>query len=302
MKRGSAFGTSSGWKGFMVSLALIQLGLAHAQEEPKPCGTITKNVRLTSNCAGPLVIGANNITVDLNGHTVLPADLTGVEVFNKHGVTVKNGTIKGLQTGLYVKKGHHNTFRDLVVDIDVGVGTTTVVLFEDVRDMRVMGLKAFAFEDVGCLRFTGKRSTLTRLSLSNTDGSALAYIRGSELTISKSTLKGGFIHRCTGAILHISDSVVRDNLLQGAHSEGLCLEGDRNQIRGNVMTSSWVDGLTLVSGERNVFSHNQVTAEKENPPEVVDINGGLTACKNTWRHNEFTTDSEGDGPTAGCIQ
>ncbi len=302
MKRGTELGLGRVWTACLVIVAFTQLDVARAQEEPKPCGTITKNARLTSNCAGPLVIGANNITVDLNGYAVLPTGLTGVEVFNRHGVTVKNGTIKGLQTGLYVKKGHHNTFRDLVVDIDVGVGLTTVVLFEDVRDMRVIGLKAFAFEDVGCLRFTGKRSTLTRLSLSNSNGSALAYVHGRELTISKSTLRGGFIRRCTGAVLRVSDSVVRDNLLQGVHSEGLCLEGNRNQIRGNVLTSSSVDGLTLVGGEKNVFSHNQVRAENENPPEVVDINGGQTACKNSWRKNQFTTDSEGDGPMTGCIQ
>lgn len=285
-----------------MSVALVPLALAHAQEEPKPCGTITKSVRLTSDCLAPLVIGANNVTLDLNGHTVIAAAETGVEIFDKRGVTVKNGTIKGLTTGLYVKGGHHNKFRNLVVDIDGGLGTPAVVRFENVRNVRVQGLKAFAFEDVGGLRFSGTRSKLSGLALSNVDGAALAFIRGSKLTISNSSFSGGFIHECAGAVMYISDSIVRDNSLRGAVSEGLCLRGDNNVIKRNVMTSGALAGLNLEGGKNNIITNNQITALNENPPEVVDVNGGPNACENTWRNNDFTTDSEGDGPDAGCIR
>lgn len=302
LKQSGALRRNRAWRMFVMSVTLVPLTLAHAQGQPKPCGTITKSVRLTSDCQAPLVIGANNVTLNLNGHTVLATAPTGVEIFDKRGVTVKNGTIKGLETGLYVKRGHHNKFRNLVVDIDVGNGTPIVVKFEDVRAMRVQRLKAFAFEDVGCLRFSGKRSKLSGLSLSNIDGATLAFIRGSKLTISNSTLEGGLIHNCAGPVMNISNSVVRNNSLLGAVSSGLCFQGDNNVIKRNLITSHELAGLTFLSGQGNIIANNEIATKSENPPDVVDIDGGPDACKNTWRNNDFTTDSEGNGPTAGCIR
>lgn len=302
MKRGATRWKGRAWIALIMSVALVPLAIARAQEEPKPCGTITKSVRLTSDCLAPLVVGANNLTVDLNGYTVIAAAETGVEIFDKRGVTVKNGTIKGLTTGLYVKGGHHNKFRNLVVDIDVGEGSPVVVVFENVRDVRVQGLKAFAFEDVGGFWFQGKRSKLSGLSLSNVDGAKLAVIRGSKLTISNSTIGGGAIFKCSGAVMDISNSIVRGNSLLGDYSSGLCLTGDNNIIKHNVISSYSSAGLTLEGGQGNTIANNQIVTKNEKPPEVVDVDGGPTACENTWRNNDFTTDSEGDGPNAGCIR
>jgi parallel beta-helix repeat protein len=102
--------------------------------------------------------------------------------------------------------------------------------------------------------------------------------------------------------MYISDSIIRDNTLRGAASEGLCLNGNGNVIKRNVITSRRLAGLTLEDGQNNIITNNQITALNENPPEVVDVNGGPTACENTWRNNDFSTDSEGDGPNAGCIR
>lgn len=75
---------------------------------PVGCGAVlTSNTTLQNDlsCSGPgaaLVIGADNITVNLNGHT-LTGDGTGVGIDNSGGfahVTIKNGTIAGFGEGI----------------------------------------------------------------------------------------------------------------------------------------------------------------------------------------------------------
>jgi hypothetical protein len=81
------------------------LGLAPGAMAASPqCGdTITQDTTLTSDL-GPcpengLVIGADNITLDLGSHTVTgQSGGVGVIVKDRRGVTVRNGTIKSLGT------------------------------------------------------------------------------------------------------------------------------------------------------------------------------------------------------------
>jgi parallel beta-helix repeat protein len=86
------------------------------------CGqTITQNTVL-ENDVGPcpanlghgIIVGADNITLDLNGHTVfgtstLINDGAGVYVFRRTGVTVKNGTVRNFDCGVAIEGGSGNT-------------------------------------------------------------------------------------------------------------------------------------------------------------------------------------------------
>jgi len=86
------------------------------------CGTvITKSTKLTTDvgpCPGTgLVIAADNITVDLNGHRVSGdpdargsgPDQAGVVLRQVHGVTLKNGTVRRFDAGVLIGGGGRNT-------------------------------------------------------------------------------------------------------------------------------------------------------------------------------------------------
>jgi len=78
------------------------------------CGqVITQNVVLTSNlnCADSdgLIVGASDIVIDLNGHTISGPDVdsqektsskVGVMIPNMNNVVVQDGTIQGFQAGI----------------------------------------------------------------------------------------------------------------------------------------------------------------------------------------------------------
>ncbi|HEX2274679.1 MAG TPA: right-handed parallel beta-helix repeat-containing protein [Acidimicrobiales bacterium] len=120
-----------------VGALLLASGLglvAPAHAAVLSCGqTITQSTVL-ENDVGPctnngIVIGADNITFDLNGHRIFgrpgSGDRAGVYLRNRRGVTVRNGTVSGFDIGVAVEGGSGNTVTGMVARDNIGgVGGT----------------------------------------------------------------------------------------------------------------------------------------------------------------------------------
>lgn len=82
-----------------------------------PCMVINADTTLTEDvgpCAGHgIVVNADHITLDLNGHTVSGAkramEQVGVLLNGVEGVTVKNGSVTGFDAGVSIEGGGGNT-------------------------------------------------------------------------------------------------------------------------------------------------------------------------------------------------
>lgn len=94
------------------------------------CGqTITESTTL-ENDVGPcsnhgIIIGADGITLDLNGHQVFgnPApsrDGAGVYLLNRTGVTVRNGTVRAFSIGVAIDGGSGNTVTGVSARDNIG--------------------------------------------------------------------------------------------------------------------------------------------------------------------------------------
>lgn len=116
-----------------------------APAKKKECGiVITKNTTLKADlgpCPGDgIVIGADDITLDLGGYRIIGTpgspDSAGVRVNNRSGVTVRGGatrgtrpggsamgTVTGFGAGVAVIGGSHNTVTGLNVQDNVGFGS-----------------------------------------------------------------------------------------------------------------------------------------------------------------------------------
>lgn len=120
-----------------VLLATAYIGAAEAAS--LRCGAvITASTSLSHDigpCAGDgIVIGADNITLDLNGHTIFgtpgPGDGTraGIRLPSRTGVSVVGtkrtgrppGTVRDFDAGVFVNGGRGNTIRSLVVRDNIG--------------------------------------------------------------------------------------------------------------------------------------------------------------------------------------
>jgi len=104
---------------------------------PGPCLVITHNTTLTHDvgpCAGDgIVVGANNVTLNLNGHKVFAApgprvgDFAGIHLAGVNGVTVRNGEVTGFDAGVWLDGG---------ADVTVSGASNNTVAYLNVHDNR----------------------------------------------------------------------------------------------------------------------------------------------------------------------
>jgi parallel beta-helix repeat protein len=260
-----------------VSLAILALAVAgclvfsegQASASPVDCGdTITADTKLHRdlvNCPNNgIVIGANNITLDLNGHridgdgAVCPPDQevcdSGVDNSAGHnGVTVDGGSVREFPVGVFVLGARDNRLRDLSSsgNLDFGVvigestdsrikkssfannGTSGIVLF-DASDNRI------------------KRNAATR------NGHASVFLIGSDHNrIEKNVLdrNGDGIEVHESARNHF-----RKNWI--SHSQGPAIDladgATHNRVTKNRITANG-DGITTFEARRNRISRNTIT-------------------------------------------
>ncbi len=117
----------------VVAVALPLLGWlavpTPAQAAHLSCGeTVTTDTTLDSDL-GPcsnygLVVGADGITVDLNGHRIFgtqaAGDKGGVYLLNPVGVTVRNGTVTNFDIGVAVEGGSRNLVTGITAQDNIG--------------------------------------------------------------------------------------------------------------------------------------------------------------------------------------
>lgn len=111
-----------------VLLATVGIG-SPASAQHVVCGqVITENTTLDSNVgpcsANGIIVGADNITLDLNGHSVFGTgqhgDGAGVLVSLRTGVTVQNGTVRLFDAGVVIEGGSSNTVSGITAHDNIG--------------------------------------------------------------------------------------------------------------------------------------------------------------------------------------
>ena len=112
----------------VITLGLLALAAGPAMAQPLGCGAVvTQDTTLTSDlldCPGNgLVIGADGITVDLNGHTIsgqiIPGSPGQIGIANRghDDVTIRNGTVKFFDRGgVHLVGTDRNRVQDLTMD------------------------------------------------------------------------------------------------------------------------------------------------------------------------------------------
>jgi hypothetical protein len=277
----------------------------------KPCGTITKSILLKRDCSAPMIIARDNITVNLNGYTIRAVPLpenssqVGVEIIDRRGVTIKNGTIMGNRYGLQVRRGGGHTFKNLKAKATTYPGFS--VLLEDVDDTLVKRVTAKSISGgLSAFFFIGTNSKIEQVTARGNESRG-AIIFGDTLVIANNN----FESRAGSSGLRFSGdrSIIRGNkLTTSTPNTGLCFQGTNNLIEHNTIAGTL---LGLFAGcdagpyrptEGNIFRNNDITSDPTMYPQALDILAPEIACANTWKNNDFKTDSEGDGPDAGCIR
>jgi parallel beta-helix repeat protein len=214
------------------------------------CGdTITADTTLTGDLvdcpSNGIVIGADDVTLDLDGHTVTGDGVTvercprrefcdvGVVNDGHDGVTVQNGSVRGFASGVLVGR---------------------------VRDNRVLNVSSSSNQFFGFIIAESAR-TLVRDSSGDDnpgpDGDGIGIFASRHLRI----LDNSFRRNDLG--MHVKDSTditIRGNRIARNAHMGILIEADRNQVRDNHCTRN--GGCIVVApGSRNVIVRNRASRD-----------------------------------------
>jgi parallel beta-helix repeat protein len=231
------------------------------------CGqTITTDTKLDSdlvNCpSNGVVIGADNITLDLNGHVIdgdgtefsacppdEPCDV-GVVALEHEGVTIKGGSVREFGVGVLV------------------VGAT---------DSRVTRLALSNNLFLGLIVADSSRSEVDRVAASEngltTDQAGIGVFDSGELMITRNDV---FTNGDIGMfIVGLEDSRIEANSLSSNPEAGIILEGSGNEFTHNRVSNG--QDAVIVFGDANIVARNWLSGTGSCPGECgfgVSLEGG----------------------------
>ncbi len=92
-------------RAWLLVVACLMAGMGPRAAASDLCGTtILADLKLDHDliCTGPgLIVGADGITIDLNGHTITgPGSGVGINVPNRTGVLIVGGTVRNFLAGV----------------------------------------------------------------------------------------------------------------------------------------------------------------------------------------------------------
>lgn len=310
--------------------ALLVPNTVFAQPALKPCGTITRSTTLKGECAAPLIVGADNIKINLNGFAVsrnadyFPEPGIGdIHIENRHGVTITNGKVDGYcYLCVRIRGGYSNRVTNMsVLPGEAGNG----VIVDRSRGNLIKNLKVISAGgrvgvnilrsdkniidhltnegslDSGAYIF-GNRNRLKRSviqSRQNIESPVGVWITGGRRNVvDKNEISCGSNSSIPGILLFgpSADTTIRLNSINACQT-GIDTEAARTIITDNRITNSIEAGIRVASLENTIRSN---TVENSGTVDMLDSNPNCGT--NDWKNNSFSTDSEGDGPSAGCIR
>jgi parallel beta-helix repeat protein len=273
-----------------TSTAVVALGGSTASASHVACGDrITADTTLDGDLVdcpnNGIIIGADDVTLDLNGHRI---DGDGTEfagcgqdefcdvgVLNRghDGVTVRHGSVREFLVGVWTLRVSHN---------------------------RLLGIASSRNQCCGLGFFRGTRSLVRNSSASSTarnGGPGMFLLASNRVRVLNSSFRdNGDQGIFVGDSSH---NLIKGNLFSHNRFYGVVLErADRNQVRGNRSVRDGEVGIYVAPGNRNVIAGNRVShvGRGEGEARAIEIDGG---DHNVIARNS-AQDTEGDAILVGC--
>lgn len=286
----------------LLAMSLIPLGAAPASAYAVVlrCGdTIRHDTTLhrdLRNCPGDgLVVGANGITLNLNGHVIsgsTTAGTAGVRNADHPWVTVVNGSVHGFDIGVDIRRAHRVTLRKLDLTDQVSLA---VLLLR--ADHNMVQRSSISHPDgngagEGILLFRADANVVARNSLhGNSDGITVDQSSGNLVRNNVSSDGGTGI----GLFDNSYRNVISSNEVNNDADTGILLDrhADANRIERNFASGNGFAGIAVGASDRNIVRANMTDG---------NFGSGITALDNAAgtivEYNRAT--DNGDAPP-GCV-
>jgi parallel beta-helix repeat protein len=296
----------------VVCAAVVVVGfLVPASAEALPgqvsCGaTITADTKLASdlvNCPNNgIVIGADDIVLDLNGHTVggdgapvasCPEGAfcdVGIDNTAGHtGVTIRNGAVRSFDVAVFVLGASDNRINRLSSANSASVG----LVIGESSDTRIDHNSSAKDGVIGILTFDSHDMGIDHNSIRGTTGYAVPILRSSHIRVEQNRLSDnqhGFLLDCCDG-----------NIFRGNRSDsGGAIEvanAQNNRVEENVLNG---DSIILGNAKNTRVSDNRITGTGSVPSEA----GGFGILLDGGDHNlvQRNTLTGGRGPAIWLTQ
>jgi parallel beta-helix repeat protein len=259
----------------------------HCGDEVVQSTTLSRDLM---SCAGNgLVIGADDITLDLNGHTVdgrsgaPTGDHFGILLDGHTGVTVTGGSVTGFQVGVLVVEGRD----DRLTRLDIQGSTDKAIVLAGSRRNAVTNNRLHDNADAAIGLFQNSdRNRVSRNDLLRNGPQGIENLFSDHNVVTRNRIS----RTGSGVILESSDG----------------LRITHNTVMHGVASACDGCGIAIqVYGDRNVVAHNRIVDSPRYGIEVDDFQdpGHSPAFGNILRKNRVTRAGVGIalGPEAGGV-
>ena len=286
-----------------------------ALASPVSCGdTITTDTTLGSdlgNCPNNgIVIGADNITLDLNGHKIdgdgtetaqcppdEPCDV-GIVNIDHHGVRIEDGTVREFALGALVVGARENRLTRLAVSNNLFSGLVIVESSGTEIDRTTVSGNGLTTDQAGVDVFDSHDLEIERNAVVGNGDIGLFLVGAENLSIERNSISGNpeaGILLDSGSGNELSRNRVSDN------GDGLVVSGDgnvvtRNDVSDSVSPQGNGNGISLEGGTGNLIERNIVVHASQADIRIASFEqeGGPPTVGNTVSRN-LVRDSDVDG-------
>ena len=268
---------------------VLAFGTASALAAQPSCGdTLTKNTKLRGdlvNCPGDgIVIGADNIKLDLDGHKI-DGQGSGIGIANldgHDGVKIEDGTVQEFSTGIKLTGAAGSKVRKLKVRGNNGDG----IALEGSADNRIEGNKSTANQSDGITLYQSDRNRITENSLSGNDAHGIVLETSSDRNrVEDNRLSDNHADGISVAVNSSRNEILENRVLRSGGSVGIFLVfgSNQNRVYDNLVSENGGGGILVLEADDNRIEKNRALA---NGQDGIDIRSAAgTLRKNTANGN-----------------
>ncbi len=230
------------------------------------CGDVITTSAILNADIGPctgngLIIGANDIVLDCNGHSIIginPAVTTsGIVISSRTGVEIKNCKIQNFRRGISIVKGGSHNLNNNEIHNNKQHG---IYISNSSRNQITLN-SIFSNKNGGLYIYRSNYNNVTYNDIYNQDfGLTLAYSNTNQINFNNFTT-----HAYAGISLASTSSIntARGNIIT-ANKDGILInKATQNVIRQNTISTNTEAGIFLLNGiNGTIIDNNTITTNK----------------------------------------
>ena len=243
----------------------------------------------TEDLYEPIWVMADNVVIDGKGYTLQGGSGSGIFLYDRSGVTIKNVMIKGWSDGIQLwNSSNTNISGNIITDnsnygIHLNGSSFNSISCNTITDNRG-GIKSIPYYKTDKERFYSWNNSITANTISaNSEhgimGSVMLFTRITNNTITNNT---DGLHLTQPS----NENIISGNTISANTRHGIYLRGAYNSISGNTISANTGHGIIDDWGGYNNISENTIT---RNTGHGITFSGSID--RNTLFNNTITANS-----------